>query len=283
MGSPLETAAAANEDLQLSGSNFISIRPDQDSLSFMAPKARYDLKKHLITANDVQYIQVADALVTPDSMRVRIRRNAEMDPLTNAVITANFVTKHHRIYNATVDIRAKRNYSATGDYAYDLLDATNSVVGGGTGTWTAGSPISVNGFELQLDGVPRNGDVINIEPTSAPLANNGNALAFIALGSSNFVGITTLAGGEIPGRTITDAYANALSDIGVRVQSAKTASSISDSIATTADSTLANRTGVNLDEEAARLIQFQQSYQAAARMLQIAQNVFDALLDAAGS
>jgi hypothetical protein len=112
------TAAVGNEDLQLSGSNFISTREDQDSLSFMAPKARYDLKKHLITANDVQYIQVADALVTPDSMRVRIRKNAVMDPLTNAVITANYVTKHHRIYNATVSIKAKRKYSATGDLDY---------------------------------------------------------------------------------------------------------------------------------------------------------------------
>ncbi|MBX2971694.1 MAG: hypothetical protein KF797_01190 [Flavobacteriales bacterium] len=112
------TAAVGNEDLQLSGSNFISTRPDQDSLSFMAPKARYDLKKHLITANDVQYIQVADALVTPDSMRVRIRRNAVLDPLNNAVITANYVTRHHRIYNATVDIKARRRYTATGDIDY---------------------------------------------------------------------------------------------------------------------------------------------------------------------
>jgi flagellar hook-associated protein 1 len=40
---------------------------------------------------------------------------------------------------------------------------------------------------------------------------------------------------------------------------------------------------VNLDEEAARLIQFQQSYQAAAKMLQIAQSVFDSLLNAAGA
>ncbi len=112
------TAAAGNEDLQLSGSNFISIRPDQDSLAFMAPKARYDLKKHLITANDVQYIQVADALITPDSMRVRIRRNAEMDPLTNTVITANYVTKYHRIYNATANIKARRNYTATGEIDY---------------------------------------------------------------------------------------------------------------------------------------------------------------------
>ncbi len=110
--------AAVNEDLQLSGSNFISTRADQDSLSFMAPKARYDLKRHLITANDVQYIQVADALITPDSNRVRIRRNAEMDPITNAVILANAVTKYHTIYNATVNIKAKRNYNASGDYDY---------------------------------------------------------------------------------------------------------------------------------------------------------------------
>lgn len=116
-------AAEGAEDLQLSGSNFISIRPDQDSLHFMAPKARYDLKKHLITADDVQYIQVADALVTPDSMRVRIRKNAEMDPLTNTVITANFVTRFHRIYNATTNIKAKRNYNATG--TIDYVDENN--------------------------------------------------------------------------------------------------------------------------------------------------------------
>jgi len=116
-------AAEGADDLQLSGSNFISIRPDQDSLHFMAPKARYDLKKHLITADDVQYIQVADALITPDSMRVRIRKNAAMDPLNNTVITANFVTKHHRIYNATANIKAKRNYSATG--TIDYVDENN--------------------------------------------------------------------------------------------------------------------------------------------------------------
>ena len=42
-----------------------------------------------------------------------------------------------------------------------------------------------------------------------------------------------------------------------------------------------NLSGVNLDEEAANLIQFQQSYQAAAKVLQIAQQVFDTLLQTA--
>jgi hypothetical protein len=116
------TAAAGSEDLQLSGSNFISTNPDQDSLSFMAPKARYDLKKHIITANEVQYIRVADALIAPDSARVRIGRNAKMDPLENAVITANFVNKYHVVHDAKVNIEAKRKYTATG--VYDYVDGT---------------------------------------------------------------------------------------------------------------------------------------------------------------
>ena len=43
-----------------------------------------------------------------------------------------------------------------------------------------------------------------------------------------------------------------------------------------------SRAGVNLDEEASRLIQFQQSYQAAAKMLQVAQSLFDSLLQLGG-
>jgi len=171
----------------------------------------------------------------------------------------------------------------TGDYSYDMLDASNGVVSSGTGTWTAGQPISVNGFELQLAGVPRSGDVVSVGPTTSPAANNGNALNFVALANSAFVGAETLSNGSIaPGKTITDAYASALSEIGVRVQSAKSAAGISSSVAATAESTRANKAGVNLDEEAARLIQFQQSYQAAAKMLQVAQSIFDTLLQTAG-
>jgi flagellar hook-associated protein 1 FlgK len=51
-------------------------------------------------------------------------------------------------------------------------------------------------------------------------------------------------------------------------------------MASEARAALASTTGVNLDEEAARLIQFQQSYQAAAKVLQVAQSVFDILLQA---
>jgi flagellar hook-associated protein 1 FlgK len=169
----------------------------------------------------------------------------------------------------------------SGNYAY-LLTGPGGIVAG-TGSWTAGQPISLNGYELRLSGVPRSGDTLQVAPTAFPASNNGNALALLGLRDQGIVGEEALAGGGVsPGETVTDAYARAMADIGVRVQGAKSSSDITSAVAANAKEALSSRTGVNLDEEAARLIQYQQGYQAAAKVLQIAQSVFDTLLQAAG-
>ena len=86
----------------------------------------------------------------------------------------------------------------------------------------------------------------------------------------------------VNGQNITDAYASVMGAIGVKVQSAGVAADISQGVAASAESRRSSQAGVNLDEEAARLIQFQQSYQAAAKVLQVAQSLFDTLLQTAG-
>ncbi|MEY2690139.1 MAG: hypothetical protein RL375_4339 [Pseudomonadota bacterium] len=148
---------------------------------------------------------------------------------------------------------------------------TLTAVGGGTlasGTWTPGTPISYNGVELSLSGVPRAGDTFSVALTTQSSSSNGNALAMVALGSQ----------AVIDGANLSDAYAHLLSDVGVRVQSANSAVEVSTAVAARAKEALASETGVNLDEEAARLIQYQQSYQAAAKILQVAQKIFDTVL-----
>jgi flagellar hook-associated protein 1 FlgK len=167
----------------------------------------------------------------------------------------------------------------SGDYDYSITDAFGNVVETGSGTWTPGQPIALNDAEINLNGVPKAGDTIDMVKTQYPATNNGNALQMAALRDERFVGRTVLSGGSIAeGATLTDAYANTMADIGVRVQSAKTASQISTAAATQAETTMTSKAGVNLDEEAARLLQFQQSYQAAAKVLQVAQQVFDTML-----
>lgn len=168
----------------------------------------------------------------------------------------------------------------TGAYNWTLSAGTPS---SGTGQWSAGNPIALNGFELELSGVPKNGDTVAVVPTVSVASNNGNALALFNLGTRPILGFaTTPSASVVPGQNITDAYASVLSNIGVRVQSAKSASAISGAIAEDAQTSRSNSAGVNLDEEAARLIQYQQSYQAAAKILQVAQSIFDTLLQAAG-
>lgn len=170
--------------------------------------------------------------------------------------------------------------SDTGDYSWELRDRdTGAILSSGTGTWTAGEPIEMNGWSLSLNGVPKSDDTVTVDKTTFPASNNGNALAMASLADDKLVGLSLDASG-LPsgGRTVTDAYAAAMSDIGVRVQSAASAAQISAAAADQADNVLASKSGVNLDEEASRLIQFQQGYQAAAKVLQVAQSVFDTML-----
>ena len=166
---------------------------------------------------------------------------------------------------------------------YTLTLANGTVL---NGIWSAGQAIGNQpaagidlGFELRTNGVPRNGDKISIDPTIYTATNNGNAKAFLNIQAETFVGRQQLAGGgTTQGSTINDAYAAAMSDVGARVQSANYLSDVSTSVASDAETNRAGQAGVNLDEEASRLMQFQQGYQAAAKVLQTAQTLFDELM-----
>jgi flagellar hook-associated protein 1 len=166
---------------------------------------------------------------------------------------------------------------------YTLTLADGTVL---NGVWSPGQAIGNEpaagidlGFELRTNGVPRSGDRIALDPTIYTSTNNGNAKAFLDIQTEGFVGRQLLAGGGFtPGSTINDAYASAMSDIGARVQSANYLSGVSTSVAGDAEANRAGQAGVNLDEEASRLMQFQQGYQAAAKVLQTAQTLFDELM-----
>ena len=149
---------------------------------------------------------------------------------------------------------------------YSLLDGADAVLV--SGSFTAGRPIVYDGMALTLNGLARSGDRVAISLTANPAASNGNALRFDDLANRALV----------DGVTVSDAYANLMADVGVRVQGAVAAADTTATVAQRARAELSADVGVNLDEEAARLIQFQQSYQAAAKVLQTAQTLFDTLL-----
>jgi len=118
-----------DSELDLAGPNFFSVHPDQDSLSFRAPKAKFSTKDKVITCDKIEYIDIADARISPADQRIIVRKKAKMDPFEGATIIANFVTKYHTITNAHVEIIARRKYTANGDYIYvDAKKNENKIV-----------------------------------------------------------------------------------------------------------------------------------------------------------
>jgi hypothetical protein len=104
--------------LDLEGPQFISVHPKQDSLRFLAPGAKYNLRKFIIYCKNVPYINVADARIFPHNGDVTIFKNAVIDTLKESSILANTVTKYHTIRNSTANIFGRRSYLANGDYQY---------------------------------------------------------------------------------------------------------------------------------------------------------------------
>ncbi|WP_343735602.1 flagellar hook-associated protein FlgK [Acidovorax sp.] len=150
----------------------------------------------------------------------------------------------------------------------------------GTFTYTPGQPITYDnatpptGWSLTVTGTPRVGDTITLDDSLDPAYGDwykrdaGNARSLMNLR-------------DVPmfdGATLSDGFASAIAQVGTRTQSATFAAELSSSIASNLERDRTAVSGVNLDEEAARLIQYQQAYQASAKMIQIAQNIFDTLI-----
>ena len=137
-----------------------------------------------------------------------------------------------------------------------------------------GQAIVLNGWSLTLRGNPTAGDSFSIG------ASPSNAIAQSAGNASGMLALRDLA--TFDGVPLSDGYVSLFSDLGTRVQGAQFAADFSAGVATAAEQARSNVAGVNLDEEAARLLQFQQAYQASAKFLQIAQSTFDSLLQTVG-
>lgn len=123
-----ESDVSIESDLDLAGSNFYSVHPDQDSLNFKAPKAKFYLNENVIYCEKVTYMDIADARIFPEDEKVTIRKKAKMDPFENAKIVANFVTKYHTITEAHVEILARRSYKASGKYPYMGSDGNKQII-----------------------------------------------------------------------------------------------------------------------------------------------------------
>jgi flagellar hook-associated protein 1 FlgK len=148
---------------------------------------------------------------------------------------------------------------------------TYSINGAGAFAYTAGGNIDINGTRVQITGAPVPGDVFVIESNAGGSGDNRNALAML----------DKLAGNVFNGNvTLKTAASTLLADVGAKTAAATSQQSAQSTVLQQTQQRLDSLRGVNLDEEAANMLRYQQLYQAAAQTISVAGTLFSTLLAA---
>ena len=155
---------------------------------------------------------------------------------------------------------------------FDVVDETSGSTLASGLAYTSGGNVDYNGWRIQISASPQSGDIFRIEQNTGGVSDNRNALKFIDLQKSgNLINGTATYG---------QAYGQLVGDIGSKTHQAQMNSEAQSALLKQAVEARGEVSGVNLDEEAANLIRFQQSYQAAAQVITIANSVFQSLISA---
>ena len=148
-------------------------------------------------------------------------------------------------------------------------------------TVTEGKVFNVGGsdgavYELKLSGTLADKDVIVFADNSEGIADNRNAALLGALQTDKLMfGAGT---DNRPTATLNNAYAQMVAKVGSKAREVQAGERTQSSLLAQATAARDSVSGVNLDEEAANLVRFQQTYQAAGRVMSVAQRLFDEML-----
>lgn len=174
---------------------------------------------------------------------------------------------------------------------YDVVDIngnvidTGVIVPGQNNTLTITVPASAGppavpvpfDYEVTISGRPQEGDNFSVSFNTNGVSDNRNALKLIDLQNRTTIGINPLAPATT-GSSFTDAYGDLVERVGTLTSQARVDGEATGAILKQATDNRDSISAVNLDEEAAKLIQFEQYYQASAQIIQVARSLFDTLI-----
>jgi flagellar hook-associated protein 1 FlgK len=148
---------------------------------------------------------------------------------------------------------------------------TTYTINGVSNTYTSGGNISANGWQVQISGTPASGDTFTVTSNAGGTGDNRNALL-----AANAQNAGVLQNGTT---SITGSVSALITGLGSQAQQINTAQTAQAAVNAQALSSVQSTSGVNLDEEAASLLQWQQAYQAAAQALTVGNSLFTTLID----
>ncbi len=172
-------------------------------------------------------------------------------------------------------LQHKVTLTFTSATTFDVRDATTAATLATGAAYTAGADITYNGWTAQITGTPASGDVFTVDTNANGVADNRNVALLGALQTSSTMQATATSAASA---SYGAAYSQIVSAVGSKDNEVQAIGAAQQGLADNATKALQSLAGVNLDEEAANLMRYQQAYQASAKVLATASKLFDAII-----
>ncbi|HAU1320889.1 TPA: flagellar hook-associated protein FlgK [Legionella pneumophila] len=238
-----------------------------NDLSQLANNDRYTLTPTRGAARDFA-LQIKDAyeiaLASPVKTTASLNNSGQGQIILGSVLNTAVVNKQFRIdfiSDTQYNLVNVTDSTTTGPFAF--VPNTNNVIQIPDGI----SP----SYSVVLSGIPKSGDQFTTDYNSGGFGDNRNGLIL-----SNIQQNKIFSNGS---ETLFDRYGNLLAEVGGRTNQAKTSFESADILHKQALDFQDSKSGVNLDEEGANLLLFQQAYQAAGKLMEISNQIMNLLFD----
>ncbi|HET9112567.1 MAG TPA: flagellar hook-associated protein FlgK [Burkholderiales bacterium] len=149
--------------------------------------------------------------------------------------------------------------------------ASTTYAAGTPVVYTPGATVSFGGISFTINGTLVNNDTFTVGPNTGGVGDNRNALLMGNLQNAN-----TLFGGTA---NFQGAYSQMVSSVAGKTNELNVTSTAEGATLTSMQNAQQSVSGVNLDEEASNLLQYQQAYQAAGKLMQVASQLFSVILN----
>jgi len=202
--------------------------------------------------------------------------NAGNAKITAGTVDANYLTPGNALTAPVTLTFDKATNSLSGfPAAQDVTVTVNGVAtvypaGTPSIPYTDGASISFGGVSLAISGTPANLDKFTVGPNTSGVGDSRNGALLAALQTKN-----TMDNGNANFQTT---YAQMVNYVGNKAREAQIGGAAADAAVAQATNAQQSVSGVNLDEEAANLLRYQQAYQASGKVMQVASQLFDTLL-----
>ncbi|MBL1433306.1 MAG: flagellar hook-associated protein FlgK [Gammaproteobacteria bacterium] len=231
------------------------------------------------TVNSGDAFLIRPTAAAPRDLRLQIsdvRQIAAATPIIGQASSNN--TGNARISSGVVNAPPPPNANLTQSVTITFTTPTTfNVTGTGTGNptnvaYTSGGAITYNGFTVEVSGVPTAGDIFTVSANTGGVGDNRNALVL-----ANIQQQLGLNNGT---SSISSVYGSLVAEVGTRTRESELNREAQQTLLAQSQARRDSISGVNLDEETTDLLRFQQSFQAAAQIISIADDLFQVLLGA---